>query len=98
MNRDMLARYGLRVSDGEEALKTALLGKLAAKMVDEQGRLIDILVRPDISDNANSTTLTIVARVDAGTARRFRSVMSRRRACWAACRAFTANTASAALP
>jgi len=57
MNRDMLARYGLRVTDGEDVLETALLGKLAAKMVDEQGRLIDILVKPNIPENPNQSML-----------------------------------------
>lgn len=58
MNRDMLARYGLRVTDGEEVLETALLGKLAAKMVDEQGRTIDVLVKPDIPENPTQSILS----------------------------------------
>ncbi|MBV9079835.1 MAG: efflux RND transporter permease subunit, partial [Elusimicrobia bacterium] len=57
MNRDMLARYGLRVTDGEDVLETALLGKLASRLVDEQGRLIDVLVKPDIPDNPNESIL-----------------------------------------
>ena len=50
MNRDMLARYGLRVVDAEDALETALLGKDATKLVDEQGRMVDVVVRPDLPD------------------------------------------------
>ena len=57
MNRDMLARYGLRVTDAEDVLETALLGKFAAKMVDEQGRLIDVMVRPNIPENPNQDEL-----------------------------------------
>ena len=50
MNHDMLARYGLRVADAEEALETALLGKFATKLLDENGRAIDVLVKPTLPD------------------------------------------------
>lgn len=58
MNRDLLARYGLRVTDAEDVLETALMGKFAAKLVDEQGRNVDIIVRPAISDPPNLNILT----------------------------------------
>jgi cobalt-zinc-cadmium resistance protein CzcA len=51
VNRDLLARYGLRVTDAEQVLETALMGKFAAKMIDEQGRQVDILVRPALPEN-----------------------------------------------
>jgi cobalt-zinc-cadmium resistance protein CzcA len=57
MDRDRLARYGLRVTDAEDVLESALLGKLAAKMIDEQGRAIDILVKPDLPENPDERTL-----------------------------------------
>ena len=50
MNHDMLARYGLRVADAEDALETALLGKTATKLLDEQNRAIDVVVKPAIPD------------------------------------------------
>ena len=38
MDHAMLARYGLQVTDAEDVLESALLGKPATKMVDDQGR------------------------------------------------------------
>ena len=46
MRRDLLARYGLRVTDAEEVLETALMGKFAAKLLDDQNRAIDVQVKP----------------------------------------------------
>ncbi|QQR79486.1 MAG: efflux RND transporter permease subunit [Deltaproteobacteria bacterium] len=57
MNHDMLARYGLRVSDAEEVLESALRGKVATRMIDEQGRSIDVLVKPQIPDPPDRDTL-----------------------------------------
>lgn len=57
MNRELLARYGLRVTDAEQILETALMGKFAAKMIDDQGRQIDILVKPSLIDNIDRATL-----------------------------------------
>jgi cobalt-zinc-cadmium resistance protein CzcA len=48
MNRDLLSRYGLRVTDAEDVLETALLGKTSAKLIDEQGRAVEIVVKPDL--------------------------------------------------
>lgn len=50
VNRDLLARYGLRVTDAEDVLETALAGKFAARLNDEQGRGIDIMVKPDLPE------------------------------------------------
>ena len=58
MNRDLLARYGLRVTDAEDVLETALMGKVATKLVDEQGRGIDIVVRPALPDPPNMNVLS----------------------------------------
>ena len=58
MNRDLLSRYGLRVTDAEEVLETALLGKFAAKLVDEQGRGIDINVKPDLPEEPDVNVLS----------------------------------------
>lgn len=57
MNHDLLARYGLRVTDAEEVLETALRGKLATRMIDDQGRAIDVLVKPQIPDPPDRDTL-----------------------------------------
>lgn len=57
MNRDVLSRYGLRVTDAEDVLETGLSGKVAAKMIDEQGRAVDIVVRPDMSRVPTVSTL-----------------------------------------
>ena len=57
MNRDLLARYGLRVTDAEDVLETALMGKVATKLVDEQGRSVDIVVKPALPDPPNVNVL-----------------------------------------
>lgn len=57
-NRELLARYGLRVTEAEEVLETALLGKLAAKMRDNQGREIEILVKPNLPEPIDKNTLS----------------------------------------
>ncbi|PWU18343.1 MAG: hypothetical protein C5B49_07280 [Bdellovibrio sp.] len=57
MNRDLLARYGLRVTDAEEVLETALMGRLAAKMVDEEGREISIIAKPDLPEPIDQDAL-----------------------------------------
>lgn len=50
MNREMLARYGMRVADGEDVLETALQGKLATRLIDDQGRSIDVLIKPELPE------------------------------------------------
>lgn len=51
INRDLLARYGLRVTDAEDVLETALMGKTAARFIDDQGRGMDIDVKPNLPEN-----------------------------------------------
>jgi len=58
MEREELARYGLRVTDAEEVLETALLGKFSTRMIDEQGRAVDVLVKPELPDRPDRNTLT----------------------------------------
>jgi cobalt-zinc-cadmium resistance protein CzcA len=58
VNRDLLARYGLRVTDAEQVLETALMGKFAAKMIDEQGREVNILVKPALPDPVDRDVLS----------------------------------------
>lgn len=57
MNHDLLARYGLRVTDAEEVLETALRGKFATRLMDEQGRMIDVVVKPQIPDPPDRNVL-----------------------------------------
>ena len=46
VNKEIISRFGLRVFDISSALETALLGKNAGYFLDEEGRLIPILVKP----------------------------------------------------
>lgn len=69
MNRDLLARYGLRVTDAEDVLETALLGKFAAKLTDEQGRSVDIVVKPDLPLHPNIELLSSLPIVTADGAK-----------------------------
>lgn len=57
MNREMLARYGMRVADGEDVLETALQGKLATRLIDEQGRSVDVLIKPELPDQPTRADL-----------------------------------------
>ncbi len=58
MNHDLLARYGLRVTDAEDVLETGLMGKLAAKMIDEQGRSVEVLVKPQFEDGVDQRAIS----------------------------------------
>ena len=58
MNRDLLARHGLRVTDAEDVLETALMGKVAGRMIDSYGRAVDIVVKPDIPDSPSVALLS----------------------------------------
>jgi len=57
MNHDLLARYGLRVTDAEEVLETGLMGKTATRMFDEQGRSVDVLVKPMLLEKVSQRVL-----------------------------------------
>lgn len=57
MHRDILARYGLRITDAEQVLENALLGKFATKMMDPQGRFVEVLVKPQLPEEPNDTAL-----------------------------------------
>lgn len=58
MNRELLARYGLRVADAEDVIETSLMGKTSGKMIDELGRSIDIIVKPALSETPSAATLS----------------------------------------
>jgi cobalt-zinc-cadmium resistance protein CzcA len=58
MNRDLLARHGLRVTDAEDVLETALMGKVAGRMLDDSDRSIDIVVKPDLPDPPSVSLLS----------------------------------------
>jgi len=68
MDHALLARYGMRVTDAEEVLESALLGKEATKMIDDQGRYIDILVKPDLPQNPTESLLSSLPIVTPGGA------------------------------
>ena len=69
MNRDMLARYGLRVADAEDALETALQGKLSTRLIDEQGRAVEVRIKPDLPENPTRADLASLAVPTADGAR-----------------------------
>jgi cobalt-zinc-cadmium resistance protein CzcA len=50
MDHGLLARYGLNISDAEDLLESALLGKVATTMTDDQGRTLEVVVKPDIPE------------------------------------------------
>ncbi len=58
MNHDLLARYGLRVSDAEDVLEAGLMGKLATKMIDEQGRSTEVLVKPMFQEGVDQNAIS----------------------------------------
>jgi cobalt-zinc-cadmium resistance protein CzcA len=69
MDHALLARYGMQVTDAEDVLESALLGKPAAKMIDDQGRYVDILVKPDLPENPTESLLASLPIVTPGGAR-----------------------------
>ena len=50
MDKEAIGRSGIRVTEVEEALEMALLGKNAGRLIDDQAREIDIVARPRLSD------------------------------------------------
>jgi len=58
IDREGLARYGLRVTSAEEVLENALLGKFSTRMIDEQGRFVDVLVKPQMPDQPDKNSLS----------------------------------------
>ncbi|HVE13589.1 MAG TPA: efflux RND transporter permease subunit, partial [Elusimicrobiota bacterium] len=60
INREILARYGVSVTEAEEVLETALLGKLATRLMDPQGRFVDVLARPDLPDPPSQRDLALL--------------------------------------
>jgi len=69
MDHALLARYGLQVADAEDVLESALLGKPAARMIDDQGRYVDILVKPDLPENPTQAMLSSLPILAPGGAR-----------------------------
>jgi Cu/Ag efflux pump CusA len=55
MDRDKMDSYGIQVSQAEDVLSSALSGKWAAQMVDQQGRYVDILVKPKLPNPSRRT-------------------------------------------
>ncbi len=58
MNREVLAHYGLRVADTEDVIETSVMGKLAGKMIDELGRAIPIIVKPNLPEEPSADLLS----------------------------------------
>lgn len=60
VNKEITSRYGLRASDIGDALEASLLGKRAGNFLDEENRLIPILVKPLIDGGMNVNTLKTI--------------------------------------
>ncbi len=68
-NREMLARYGLRISDAADLIETALQGKYATRLTDKEGRSVDVLIRPELSENPTRDDLAMLPVLGPGGAR-----------------------------
>lgn len=60
MDKEAIGRSGIRVSDAEEALEIALLGRTAGRMIDDQSREIEIVVRPKLQEPITADQLNDV--------------------------------------
>lgn len=60
VNKEIISRYGLRAYDIGSSLETALLGKNAGNFLDEEGRLIPILVKPLFDGEITPNTLKAI--------------------------------------
>lgn len=65
MDHEKIARYSVRVADAESALEGALNGKTAAKMTDDQGRMIDIVVKANLQERVDKSTLESLTVISA---------------------------------
>ena len=65
MNHERLARFGVRVADAESTLESALNGKLAARLTDDAGREIDIMVKADLPEHLEKSSLQSLSVVGA---------------------------------
>lgn len=68
-NRDMLARYGLRISDAADLLETSLQGKAATRLTDKQGRSVDVVIRPELPETPTRDQLAALPILTAGGAK-----------------------------
>jgi heavy metal efflux system protein len=57
MDHDRLGAYGLTVSDAAESLENSLVGRYSTKMMDPNGRFIDVMVKPILPEKVSSTSL-----------------------------------------
>jgi cobalt-zinc-cadmium resistance protein CzcA len=68
MDRDKIDGYGIQVSQAEDVLSSALSGKWAAQMVDQQGRYVDILVKPNLPSPLTQNVLNSIPLMAPGGA------------------------------
>lgn len=67
MDHDRLGAYGLTVSDAAESLENSLVGRFSTKMMDLNGRFIDVMVKPILPEKISTTSLeNINVRTGAG--------------------------------
>lgn len=60
VNKEIISRYGLRAFDIGSSLETALLGKNAGNFLDQEGRLIPIMVKPLIEGEMTANQLKTI--------------------------------------
>jgi heavy metal efflux system protein len=60
MDRPALDRYGIQVATAEDVLESALSGKWATQMVDDQGRYVDVLVKPQLPNVITQNVLNSI--------------------------------------
>jgi cobalt-zinc-cadmium resistance protein CzcA len=68
MDRNKIDSYGIQVSQAEDVLSSALSGKWAAQMVDQQGRYVDILVKPNLPSPITQSVLNSIPLLAPGGA------------------------------
>lgn len=57
MDHDRLGAYGLTVSDAAASLENSLVGKMSTRMMDMNGRFIDVMVKPILPEKVTTNSL-----------------------------------------
>lgn len=60
MDHRALDRYGIQASTAEDVLESSLSGKWATQMVDDQGRYVDVLVKPNLPAHVTENMLNAI--------------------------------------
>ncbi len=57
MDHDRLGAYGLTVEDAAATIENSLVGRTSTKMMDSNGRFIDVVVKPILPEKPNTNSL-----------------------------------------